>query len=625
MGEIDNSEIIDLRERQTRASGSISCCIITRDEDGFISDAIASVKGLADEIIVLDTGSIDETVQCAEKLGARVFTTEWRNDFSEARNLAISKARCEWILILDADEIMDRRSHSRIRELVSGNPDAAFMFEQWTYTDDSDTFGWIPADEDNPVSREMIGYFASQQVRLFRNREDIRYRGQVHEDVEESLLSLDLTIFKVEDVIVHHYGRLKDSERIDRKYRMYLDLGEKKLQANPGNSKYIFELASQLLGLGFTEESMVQIDRGLEIAPDSWEFLNLKGLTLIKQGASAESVEYFSRGIEIDGSRPDLYNNIGVALIESMRPEAALEQLLKGLEISADNPNLLRNSATACIMSDRLDDGRSYIERSLAVDPFMSHSHMIHADILFRTGKNDEAAEALEKIRFISGTDLKVYLKSVYIYSQMKMVDRASDVVGRALKDYPGHEGLIFLSGKVHELKEEFETAITIYNELLTRSPNNSDIHNSLGCMYEKRGELKKAAASFDRAARLSPHNLQIRINLGIVEGKLGRDTEAEEHLRSVLSLDPLSGSALNAFGCFLSQRGRYSEAIKNFTKAIEQDPGDIRFYLNLGLLCEKMEMPVRAAEIYEKIAMLDPSAAPIVESRLEQLRDTVS
>ena len=91
------------------------------------------------------------------------------------------------------------------------------------------------------------------------------------------------------------------------------------------------------------------------------------------------------------------------------------------------------------------------------------------------------------------------------------------------------------------------------------------------------------------------------------------------------MARNPLNGTALNAFGCFLSQRGRYSEAIKNCTKAIEQDPGDIRFYLNLGLLCEKMEMPVRAAEIYEKIAMLDPSAVSIVESRLEQLRETVS
>ncbi len=621
----NGNDIVDIGKSRKSRSGSITCCMITLDEEECIRDAIGSVRGLVDELVVVDTGSTDGTVALAESLGARVYRKKWNNDFSDARNHAIDRATGDWILILDADEVIDARAHRRIKSLVSGNPDAAFMFEQWTYTDDSDTFGWRSAAPDDGMNRGTLGYFPSQQVRLFRNADAIRYRGEVHEDVEESLSSLAVPIYKAEGVIVHHYGRLKDSDRVDRKYRMYRDLGEKKLRANPGNTKYIFELASQLLGLGHTEESLDQTENGLALNPRSWEFLNLKGLALLKLGRVGESVECFRKGLDAQKSKPDLYNNLGVALIESRDADGALEALRQGMKLSPDNANLLRNAASACILKGDNQAGLDYINRSLEVDPFMSQSHIILAEIMYRMEDFDLAAEALEKIRFIPGTDLKVYLKSVFLYSQMKMTSRASEVVGRALSEYPTHEGLIYLSGKIHEMKDEFDSAIAIYSQLLLRNPDNSEIQNSLGCIHEKRGELKKALACFEKAYRLSPGNLQIETNLGIILGKLNRDDEAERELRTVLDKDKGNGSALNALGCFLSKRGRYSEAISIFSRAIERTPSDVRLYLNLGLVCEKLNMPVKAAEIYEKAAAIDPASVSLVESRLEQLRETVT
>ena len=83
---------------------SISVCIIAKNEEQMIGDCILSVKDIANEIIVVDTGSNDNTMNICKKLDCRIFQLKWNNDFSESRNFALSKAKSNYILSIDADE-----------------------------------------------------------------------------------------------------------------------------------------------------------------------------------------------------------------------------------------------------------------------------------------------------------------------------------------------------------------------------------------------------------------------------------------------------------------------------------------------------------------------------------------
>lgn len=84
----------------------LSLCMIVKNEEETLPQCLASVQSVVDEIIVLDTGSSDRTINVAQKFGAQVYTYEWCNDFAKARNQALKYVRGEWVLVLDADETL---------------------------------------------------------------------------------------------------------------------------------------------------------------------------------------------------------------------------------------------------------------------------------------------------------------------------------------------------------------------------------------------------------------------------------------------------------------------------------------------------------------------------------------
>ena len=89
----------------------LSVCLIVRNEASNLPRCLDSIRGLADEIVVVDTGSTDDTVAIAQRHGARVSTLVWQDDFSAARNASIELATCDWILVFDADESIAARDH----------------------------------------------------------------------------------------------------------------------------------------------------------------------------------------------------------------------------------------------------------------------------------------------------------------------------------------------------------------------------------------------------------------------------------------------------------------------------------------------------------------------------------
>lgn len=578
-----SAEVIDFDELSTKHLGRISCCMIAADEAPRIARSIASVRDLVDEVIVVDTGSGDGTGEAARSAGARVVHVPWRGDYSEARNAALARATGEWILVLDADEVIAGDDHERIRALTKEASCRAFRFEQRTYCNEPTTFAMQPFPHPSEMSRDARGFFACRQVRLFRKVKGARYHGRVLEEIESSLNANGVNVTDA-DIVIHHYGRLEPAERVYRKALAYFSSESKRCAVHRHNVPFAFEVAVQLFALGNVEEARDLITRCLEVEPDSWQFLNLRGLINLGSGRTGDAIDSFNRAIDINEDAYELYHNLGAALMEKGAPGPALLNFELGIEIAGDDARLLEQAAVAAHATGKVEEARGYIARSLAADPHRPNARVIWAEILSALGDAPGAVCALRSLRFIPDVPLNVYLRSLHLCTRMNAIDEAERILETAMNEYPKSTELLFVHGKILELGGENDKALAIYKRLLAVDPGNICVLVSLGCLFECTGEHARALKVLYEAHRLSPHDRRIEVNLAIVLEKLGRGDEAERVLRNVVNERCELGPAFNALGCLLANRGDYGESIPYFERAVVLEPSNTKFRMNLDL-----------------------------------------
>lgn len=179
----------EIENRRQKAKNRLSVCVIVKNEEEFIGQCLASIKAVADQIVVVDTGSTDRTTVIAREYGAEIYEFTWRDDFSAARNAALAHATGEWVLSLDADEELPPGSQESLRLLLA----------------DDAVMGWrLPLFD---VGREEDGKI--YVPRLFRNAPGLFWIGRVHEQVFYSFevlrkeWGLDN---RIGDAALRHYG-----------------------------------------------------------------------------------------------------------------------------------------------------------------------------------------------------------------------------------------------------------------------------------------------------------------------------------------------------------------------------------------------------------------------------------
>lgn len=148
----------------------ISACYIVKNEAKNLAKSLKSLKTQVNEIVVVDTGSIDNTIAVARKLGAKVYSFSWQDDFSKARNFALSKAKGDWLILLDADEYFTAKTAGNIRQVIRQAHQAdALLIQMVNYDVDK---------------AEIQDYF--YQLRIVRNQQGIHYEGKIHEELKLS-------------------------------------------------------------------------------------------------------------------------------------------------------------------------------------------------------------------------------------------------------------------------------------------------------------------------------------------------------------------------------------------------------------------------------------------------------
>jgi glycosyltransferase involved in cell wall biosynthesis len=239
--------------RPSRSRPRISLCMIVKNEEAALAACLGSVADLVDEMIVVDTGSIDRTRAVAGQGGARVVDFAWIEDFSAARNESIRHATGDWIFWLDADERLDEVNRERLRQVFAGLTweNAAYFMQQLSTTDD-------------PYGSRV----AVDQVRLFRRNPALRWEYRVHEQILLSIRRAGHDLRRTDVVISHGGYQAPDSSASKLKRNLALLLRQDAEHPDDPITLYHLGLANQRLGRA--ADALPSLRRCLELLPPDY-------------------------------------------------------------------------------------------------------------------------------------------------------------------------------------------------------------------------------------------------------------------------------------------------------------------------------------------------------------------
>jgi tetratricopeptide (TPR) repeat protein len=226
----------------------LSLCMIVRDEEEMLPRSLAAVADAVDEIVVVDTGSRDRTVEIARSFGATVVEREWTGSFADARNASIEAASGDWLLFLDADEVLDPADAPLLRELTGRTWREAFYLVETNHTGE--------LGDGTAVTHNAL--------RLFRNRPEYRFEGRVHEQIAHNLPSGLPERIEPTRVRVDHYGYLGAVRDAKEKSRRNIELLRGQLAeagAAGANPFFHFNLGSELAAAGDAAGACEQFER----------------------------------------------------------------------------------------------------------------------------------------------------------------------------------------------------------------------------------------------------------------------------------------------------------------------------------------------------------------------------
>lgn len=294
----------------------ISACYIVKNEEKNIGKSIASLQGMYDELIVVDTGSTDNTVEIAVKYGAEIYHFAWQNDFSLARNFALSKATGNWIIFLDADEYYDGPISIRdyLQELDIKNPDKEAVLISL----------YEAHQRQNPPM---------QVVRFFRNRSDIRYHGAVHEQIASN--KGNIACILADKMVFIHTGYHPD--KMVEKSKRNLELLLAEVDKNGEREEYYYYIAECYFGLQEYEKAIAYIRKAIASPvrhyreEANYYHILLESMRQCKY--SGEEMEKIAaEAIKKFPDMPEFYGEQGIILSSMGRYDDAYKMLLICME-----------------------------------------------------------------------------------------------------------------------------------------------------------------------------------------------------------------------------------------------------------------------------------------------------
>jgi GT2 family glycosyltransferase/tetratricopeptide (TPR) repeat protein len=493
-----------------RTEPELSLCMIARDNAGTIGPALESIKPWVDEMIVVDTGSNDETPMIAKRLGARVHHFPWCDDFSAARNESLKYARGQWIFWMDSDDTIDTANGRQVRLLIRrARGTGIFGFVVQVYCPGAGPEG------NNDVT-------VVDHVKLFRNLPDMRFEGRIHEQILPAIRRLNGDV-AWSDAFVVHSGYDHSPAGQEKKKERDLKLLHLEEKERPGHPFTLFNL----------------------------------GMTYNDIGEHAKAIDYFKRSIQNSGSEEThlrkAYSLLVYAHGQSRDLRSAWQACERGVQLFPEDLELRFRKALLLHQLGRLDESAA-IYHAVLNDNGERHFNSMDRGIRSFKARQNLAAVYTDMGDFRSAEEqwrLILDEKPEYrrgwrglseILLKQNKLREAATLAQRLLNDPRLRCHGLLLQGEFLERQGDFRSARAAFEQVVREFPNDLEARQILCRFLFERADPRDAEAALKHVLQLEPEDAAAYHNLGSVYMQTGRTQEAIEACLQSVKYRPTGG-----------------------------------------------------------------------------------
>ncbi len=622
----------------TSGGGRLSICMIVKNEEEALPKCLSSIQGLADELIVVDTGSTDRTVKIVQSFEAKVYHFAWNDNFSDARNESLKHATGDWILWLDADDILPKTHHATIRRLLGQPNNHAFFFRL-----------------ENVGGDEATCY----QLRMFPNLPGIEYTMPVHEQILPSLMRLGVNKMVNLDVSVIHTG-YTDAKTIAAKNAKYLEIMEKWLVEHPQD--YVTRAhAARIYHTNGRHREAIREYRIVVNDPRCRQeneiiyisSLIFTGRSHLDLNQYPDALAAFEDALRIQPNYDVVYMCFGEAytlmgdadkaieFLEKLREKGGIQPSLLPIDVNSLNYHSRHFLAKNYVAKNRAAEAIDEYRAAIQINPRQTEASAGLAELLANRGNLAEAHAVLDRAIQAQPEAVENYVNQAILYIDENRYDEAEQALQAVFARDSTHSRAHFQHGCLHRLQGNLQAAERSYRKAIENNPANLEAQNNLGHLYSELQQFDKAENAFDaviHACRQGASKPSLDTWLGYAYS-CAADNHSSEKLNEVyremsqqfaeipdatrefsavdssrtdvsaymwvklgqalldqnlpqmatyasktaIAIAPQSDLALEAFGDVLMSTDKYEDAREQYEKALEIAPDRLELFFRLG------------------------------------------
>ncbi|MHC9541082.1 MAG: tetratricopeptide repeat protein [Vulcanimicrobiota bacterium] len=605
----------------------LSICMIVKNEEADIRACIESVREVAGEIVILDTGSTDRTVEIAEEMGAHVFSARWENDFAKARNQCLSHARGNWVLFIDADERLTAESRIPLRNVVSARPGWPIVF----------AVKFFNMTDNNTVSSVHCA------PRLFVRLPQVTFSGKLHEQICYADTRDMIPSILREDIIIEHHGYKKSIMTARNKSERNESILTEMIREDPESWYPHFTYGRHILTVETTDdryrEAVEHLRKAHSYAAASGETHTHSSICYYLANAHLKlrepetAIGLLRKALEMNDSSCDIYYTLGKAYSELAQWDRAIEsfsQAMKGDHIDrqsglrvhvADISQWIAPFEIGCIYAMQLNDHLKALDFFRKAEVHIQSSPLIAVKIFnsyLHVGNPEKAAYYMYQLRslFPDFNECLPEHELFEYYMEHDGRDAAVAFTRRYMEKMQKNSSLQFLRlcGDALQKTGDYEEALSIYSsasditdgkteDLFTAQghcylkmkrcqegieclekgrqafPESCAMDNNIAALYMEAGDYGKALYYASEALRKNPEYSVTRLNLAKIEYNLKHYREALAHLDTLITEKQFHVDALFLSALIYFELKEHQRSIQILNTVIESQPGHLEAY----------------------------------------------